>query len=312
MFGYRTQENRPLSSPVVTGNLQCMVAVVFFAFGFPAAEQLLQTWGIISVIAVRNGLALILLLIFLASAQGFNVLIRLPWIKGFWVGALGFGIGSLLLVVTQYLTNAVTAALAAATMPVFAVALEVALDNRRLTRRFLAAVALVLVGGFIATNAELGDLRFGWGLFLGLIATSFFAWGSRATVESFPELTPLARTTVTTGGMFGFCALCLGLALMIGMPATHIPQADLRDLLLLLIYAWCGLAISQALWIRGVGQVGIAIASFHLNATPFYVMLIMFAFGSEWNWLQAFGACVLALGVMIAQKSSPSDARASI
>lgn len=281
-----------------------MVAVGFFALGFPAAEGLLQTWGIVSVIAVRNGLAMLLLIALLLWAQGRVALVSLPWLKGFWVGAIGFGIGSLLLVLTQYLTNAVTAALAAATMPVFAVILEVVLDKRGLTKRFLGAVTLVLIGGFIATNAEFGDLRFGWGLLLGLFATSFFAWGSRATVKNFPELTPLARTTVTTGGMFGFCAICFGLAVAFGIPATNIPKPDVLGISLMLVYAWCGLAISQALWIRGVGHVGIAIASFHLNATPFYVMLIMLIFGNGWSWMQAFGACVLALGVVLAQQSS--------
>ena len=121
-------EKQKYLPPSVSGNLQCMAAVGIFAFGFPAAEQLLETWGIISLITIRNGLALALLIGLLARAQGLNTLRRLPWVQGFWVGAIGFGIGSLLLLVTQYLTNAFTAALASATMPIFAVVLEVILD----------------------------------------------------------------------------------------------------------------------------------------------------------------------------------------
>ena len=300
-------EKQKYLPPSVSGNLQCMAAVGIFAFGFPAAEQLLETWGIISLITIRNGLALVLLIGLLARAQGLNTLRHLPWVQGFWVGAIGFGIGSLLLLVTQYLTNAVTAALAAATMPICAVVLEVILDKRQLTKRFLGAVALVLCGGFVATNAELGDLRFGWGLLIGLLATSFFAWGSRATVKHFPDLTPLARTTVTTGGMFGFCAIVFGAALAFNMPATHVPAPLAFEIILLLIYAWGALAISQLLWIKGVGQIGIAVASFHLNATPFYVMLILLMFGHDWNWIQAVGACILALGVIIAQSKQAAE-----
>ena len=37
---------------------------------------------------------------------------QLPWKKGFWIGFLGFGIGSMLLLLSQSMTNAVTAALA--------------------------------------------------------------------------------------------------------------------------------------------------------------------------------------------------------
>jgi len=61
------------------------------------------------------------------------------------------------------------------------------------------------------------------------------------------------------------------------------------------------------LWIKGVGQIGIAVASFHLNATPFYVMLILLMFGNDWNWVQAAGAFILALGVIIAQSNQATD-----
>ena len=60
---------------------------------------------------------------------------KLPWFKGFWIGGIGFGFGSLLLLIAQAMTDATTA-LAAAAMPIFAVGLEVALDGRRLSARF--------------------------------------------------------------------------------------------------------------------------------------------------------------------------------
>ena len=70
---------------------------------------------------------------------------------------------------------------------------------------------------------------------------------------------------------------------------------------LLLIYACLALGLSQVFWIKAVGEVGIGIASFHLNATPFYVMIIIFVFGSEWNWMQALGAAILTVGTVMAQ-----------
>ena len=72
-------EKQKYLPPSVSGNLQCMAAVGIFAFGFPAAEQLLETWGIISLITIRNGLALALLIGLLARAQGLNTLRHLPW-----------------------------------------------------------------------------------------------------------------------------------------------------------------------------------------------------------------------------------------
>ena len=75
-------EKQKYLPPSVSGNLQCMAAVGIFAFGFPAAEQLLETWGIISLITIRNGLALALLIGLLARAQGLNTLRHLPKASG--------------------------------------------------------------------------------------------------------------------------------------------------------------------------------------------------------------------------------------
>ena len=49
------------------------------------------------------------------------------------------------------------------------------------------------------------------------------------------------------------------------------------------------------------------VVSFHLNAAPFYVMLIMLVFGYVWSWLQAIGACILAVGVITAQTQAKRD-----
>lgn len=297
-------------SPAISGNLNCMVAVGLFSFGFPAANSLLETWGIISLITLRNLLGLIFLVGLMALTLGAASLSQLPWKKGFWIGFFGFGIGSMLLLLSQSITNAVTAALAAATMPICAVALEMAFDGKRLNLRFLISIVLVVLGGLTASGIQFGDVQLGLGFLIGLFASSFFAWGSRATVKEFPRLTPLARTTVTTFGMTGFCAFVFFGALIFKIEGTTIPTLTDNDLILLLIYAWCALGLSQWVWIRGVGQVGIGVASFHLNAAPFYVMLIMLALGYSWSWLQAIGACIVAVGVIMAQSQPKQDSAA--
>ena len=297
-------------SPAISGNLNCMVAVGLFSFGFPAANSLLETWGIISLITLRNLLGLIFLVGLMALTLGAASLSQLPWKKGFWIGFFGFGIGSMLLLLSQSITNAVTAALAAATMPICAVALEIAFDGKRLNLRFLISIVLVVLGGLTASGIQFGDVQLGLGFLIGLFASSFFAWGSRATVKEFPRLTPLARTTVTTFGMTGFCAFVFFGALIFKIEGTTIPTLTDNDLILLLIYAWCALGLSQWVWIRGVGQVGIGVASFHLNAAPFYVMLIMLALGYSWSWLQAIGACIVAVGVIMSQSQPKQDSAA--
>ena len=286
----------------IRGNIIGATAIFFFASGFPAADQLLQTWGIITLITLRNLLALIVMIFLLFLLEPSTVLQKLPWIKGFWIGGMGFGFGSLLLLIAQAMTDATTAALAAAAMPLFGVGLEVALDGRRISSRFLLAVVLVLLGGALAAGVFPGKSSIGAGFALGLFASGIFAWGSRKTVKSFPALSPLARTTITTSGMFGFMAVPCLAALFFEHAWSTVGLLDISNVGLLFVYAFLGLGLSQFLWIKAVEDIGIAIASFHLNAAPFYVMIIVFVLGSEWNWMQALGAAILTVGTLLAQR----------
>ena len=74
----------------------------------------------------------------------------------------------------------------------------------------------------------------------------------------------------------------------------------------LMIYAIFGMAISQFFWISGIRQIGLGLASIHLNATPFYVMLIVVALGGAWNNSQFLGAVIIGIGVIVSQSSKKS------
>ena len=285
----------------IRGNIFGATAIILFATGFPAADKLLQTWGVIPLISLRNLLALIVMISLIFFLEKSVVLRKLPWLKGFWVGGIGFGFGSLLLLIAQAMTDATTAALAAAAMPIFAVGIEVALDGRRLSARFLLAVALVLFGGALAAGVKLGESSISLGFALGLLASGIFAWGSRETVKSFPSLSPLTRTAVTTSGMFGFVAIPCLVAMFFQYSWSAVGALDISNASLLIIYACLALGISQIFWIKAVEEIGIGIASFHLNATPFYVMIIVYLFGSDWNWMQVLGAAILTVGTLLAQ-----------
>ena len=135
-----------------------------------------------------------------------------------------------------------------------------------------------------------------------MLGAVLYAWGSRATIVYLPKLTSLGQTTVTSFGMTVFgIGFYIG-ALILGLPGTVIPEITNNHIILILITGWVSLSISQYLWIKGVGKLGIGIASFHLNGAPFFVMLILLVLGGDWNWQQAFGALVLVFGVMISQK----------
>ena len=159
----------------------------------------------------------------------------------------------------------------------------------------------MLLGGVLASGVMVHNLSVGTGFAVGLIGSGFFAWGSRQTVKKLPDLSPLSRTVVTTGGMVAFCMICWIGARFMGQSTATLSISNQRDIALLLIYSLLGLSISQVLWIKSVADIGVAIASFHLNATPFYVMVIIFLFGGGWNWIQTGGVLILMLGAVLAQ-----------
>ena len=53
--------------------------------------------------------------------------------------------------------------------------------------------------------------------------------------------------------------------------------------------------------VRLSGYLGIAMAALHINATPFYVMIMAVMLGGAWNWWQAAGAALVGFGVIVAQ-----------
>ena len=289
-------------SGVLKSNLICIFSIVFYAMGFPAAEFLLDDWDVISIIAARNTLAFILIFFIWILYEGFQEVRVAKWNKGFWIGAIGFGIGSFFVLLLQSITSPVIAALMVATMPVAAVTLEIFLDGRKMTRWFLFGIVLVLFGGFIASGANLKNDSIGLASFLGITGVGLFAWGSRATVKNLPGMSLLGQVAVTTSGMVG-SAVFVYFVSSIFFDITESPsQVTYEHIGLILIYACLAIGISQILWIKSVAQLGIGLSSFHLNAAPFYVMLMLFLLGNSWIWHQTLGAVIVISGVIIAQR----------
>jgi drug/metabolite transporter (DMT)-like permease len=75
----------------------------------------------------------------------------------------------------------------------------------------------------------------------------------------------------------------------------------LREFGGLAVFGIGSMAVSQMLWILSVGRIGIGAASLHMNAVPFYVMLIVFLLGGAWNWWQTAGAVIVVTGAFVAQ-----------
>ena len=289
-------------SEVLKSNFICIFSIVFYAMGFPAAEFLLDDWDVVSIIAARNTFAFVLIFFIWILYEGFQEVRVAKWNKGFWIGAIGFGIGSFFVLLLQSITSPVIAALMVATMPVAAVILEIFLDGRKMTRWFLFGIVLVLFGGFIASGANLKNDSIGLASFLGITGVGLFAWGSRATVKNLPGMSLLGQVAVTTSGMVGSAVFVYFISSIFFETTESPSQITYEHLGLLLIYACLAIGISQILWIKSVAKLGIGVSSFHLNAAPFYVMLMLFFLGDSWIWHQTIGAIIVIIGVILAQK----------
>ena len=275
--------------------------------GFPAAEFLLEDWDVVSIVAARNTLAFVLIMFIWIFYEGLQEVRVAKWNKGFWIGAIGFGVGSFFVLLLQSITTPVIAALMVATMPVAAVTLEIFLDGRKITRWFLLGIILVLLGGFVASGANLQNDSIGLASFLGITGVGLFAWGSRATVKNLPGMTLLGQVAVTTSGMVGSAVLVYFISSVFFEITKPLSLITYEHIGLLLIYACLAIAISQILWIKSVDQLGIGLSSFHLNAAPFYVMLMLFLLGSNWIWHQTIGAAIVITGVIFAQQRSSKE-----
>ena len=302
-------ESTDNKTTIVKSNFLCVFSILLFATGFPAAEYLLKDWDVVSVITARNVFSFILIFIIWLFIEGIQKVKSAKWLKGFLIGLSGFGIGAFLILMLQSLTTPVIAALAVATMPVFAVSLEMLLDGRKMTLWFFFGVVLVLLGGYIASGASLREDNVGIAALIGIIGVALFAWGSRATVKSLPGMSNLGQTAVTSSGMAGL-SIVLYFVCSVFFDLTNATSIiTIEHLGLVLIYAWLGLGISQIFWIKAVSQLGIGLASFHLNAVPFYVMFMLFLLGDSWIWHQAVGALIVISGVILAQQK-PSKKKA--
>ncbi|MEM7440487.1 MAG: hypothetical protein AAF393_12880, partial [Pseudomonadota bacterium] len=84
-----------------------------------------------------------------------------------------------------------------------------------------------------------------------------------AAVKNLPTSTGLAQATVTMIGAMLFCVATFMVCVIFGLPGITFGNSDAAALSLLGVYAFGAMAISQILWIIGVGRMGIGLASFH-------------------------------------------------
>jgi len=286
------------------GNAFGVASMLTWAAGFPAAEILLESWPPLTLITARFMIAVAILVPVWLLVDGRAAVFGARWGRGTLMGGICFGFGAYLLLLAQVYTDPVTVALIASASPIAATLIELVTGQRRLRRNFILGLGASVVGGYAAIGGSglSPDLSLGA---LCAVASSFlFCLGSFAAVRDFPELSPIGRSTITLAGGCIMTALLLLGAHLAGFEMRPSRAVAGDQMGLLAIYAVAGMALSQVMFIASVGRLGVAVASFHINATPFYVMLIMLALGAVWSWPQAIGAAIVGLGVLLSQRHS--------
>ena len=283
-------------------NANCFAAMLLWATGFVALEYLLDDWGVLSLSSLRLVVSVVFLVLWWGWTEGWAKVFGASWQKGLIIGGFGWGVGSVLLLMGQKLSDPVTVTIVVAMMPIAGAATEIVFDNRRLSRRLIVGLILAVLGGYLATGAQLTQGNFGFGVALCLGAILLFAWVTRATTRQFETLSRTGQTTVTLCGGMLVTLVWYGISIVAGFGETHIGTIDTGDWLPLLIFLLPSSGIAQLLWIHGAGKLGILLASFHMNAVPFYVMVILVSLSlGQWHWLQAGAVALVALGVLVSQ-----------
>ena len=286
-------------------NLMCMMSMLVWAVGLPAADLLIGPVPPLQLTAARMAMATLCLLPVWWLLEGGAVLRGANWGRGVWIGGVSIGLGAFMLVVGQGLTDSVTVAVISAAMPVIGIGIEVVMDGKKITPNLVLGTLLSLVGGLMALGGMRGGATLGLGALLCFGAVLLFTVGSRLTVTAFPQLTALGRTTITLAGAALATGVAAAISLSLGADGPQWAILGLKEFGALVLFSIGGLAISQMLWVASIGSIGIALASLHINATPFYLMITLFALGGEWRWSQAVAAAIVGLGVLIAQGIIP-------
>ena len=288
--------------PILAANLICLASMAIWASGLPAATLILPHMPPVALTAGRATLAALVLVPVWWLLEGRRTVLRADWVTGAWVGFVTLGLASVFILIALQFNDPVTVAIVSAVMPVIGILLECLADKRPFTRALAVGLVLSVAGGLVAVRGAEGEVDFGVGVLAALASVLCYTWGSRETVRALPELTSLGRSAITVAG----CAMvALAAALADGLIRGAWPDwAAIGPLEItgLGVFGIGSMALSQLLWIISVGRIGIGAASMHMNAAPFYTMLIVFLLGGAWNWWQTLGAAIVVLGALIAQE----------
>ena len=123
----------------------------FFASGFVAVEFLLnEGWHPVQLNFLRHILVVLILVPIWIYFDSLDAVLKANWKWGIFVGGLGFGCGSILLLYGQIFSDPVTITIIIAVFPAVSVVFEVILDKRILNKELVIGILISIIGGCIA------------------------------------------------------------------------------------------------------------------------------------------------------------------
>ncbi len=287
--------------PLLAGNLVALFCMVLWASSFPITGALLADWHPLLLTPARlvPG-SIVILLASLAAGHG-KAVRRAPWRRILLFGGLGMGMGTTLLVFALNYANPVTVAIITTTFPLVSAVMGYFGGSERVTLALGLGIACAIAGGVLLSfepgSATL-DLR--GGEILALLSVFLWAWFARGAVLSLGDLPDLARAACTMLAASLMVSLVAAGAFLAGAVE---PRYDLSlDSIGLLL--WLGVianGVTMVLWMTASRLLGVTVAGIHLNGVPFYVILMALAVGGTIFAQQVWGACLVALGALLAQ-----------
>jgi len=280
-----------------------VLSMLLWATSFPISDVLLKSWDPLSLATIRlTGGALVLGLLAFISGRKYNWQ-SWPFRDALFVGALGIGVGTFAMNLGLKYSNPVNVTVIATTIPLFSVVMGALKGEEKVTTRISVAIGLAITGGLLvswsSTRTEIG---FEGGEFLVLGAVILWAWFSRVSVTRLLPIPAYPRTllTMAAGALF-----LLPVTLLIKYSGVFELSASLSPPDLARVFALCvfGVGLSMVCWMISAEKIGVTVAALHINALPFYVLLLDLMFGGTLLISQVFGAALVALGAALSQIS---------
>ena len=283
------------------GNVMAVLSMLLWSTSFPISEVLLLRWDALSLAVVRLGGGALML-----TLMGWGIRNRYSWTNwpvrsALMIGAVGIGIGTFALNLGLKYSNPVNVSVIVTTIPLFSVMLGVIKHEETLSPRIMIAIGLAICGGVLVSwSSTQTQAGFQGGELLVLGAVILWTWYSRVSVTRLLVIPAYPRTVLTILGG----ALCLiPVALVLegsGWVDLNAPWS-VSDLPLIGGLCAFGVGLSMVCWMISAEKIGVTIAALHINALPFYVLLLGLMFGGTLLVSQVTGAVLVATGAVLAQ-----------